>query len=264
MDISAMLLEDSRRLVDIHCHCLPGLDDGPASMAEAVTLCETLAADNTGLVVATPHQLGRFEQKTPAREVRRAVERLNRELAERAINLRVLPGGEVRLDERIGELLALDESLSLADVHRHVLLELPAEIFIDAGSLFDELGSHGLDVIIAHPERNLPLLAQPQILRRWLDRGVSLQVTAGSLAGHFGREVMQVAWELLGLGWVTCLATDAHGRTSGHVGLGVAFEMIAARLGEDAARLLCVENPLRMAKGQRPLSLHSRQKQEVG
>jgi len=264
LDANDMLPDYACRFVDVHCHCLPGLDDGPTSMVEAVALCETLAADNVGLVVATPHQLGRFESSTPAGAVRRTVERLNRALAERGVNLRVLPGGEVRLDERIAELLARDEILTLADMKRHVLVELPDEIFIDAGPLFRELRSQGVEVVIAHPERNLPLLRQPQILRRWLDRGASLQVTAGSLTGCFGRDVKQVAWELVARGWTVCVASDAHDRADGQSGLGMASEMIATRLGTEVARLLCAENPVRIVKGERPLSLLSRNRQEVG
>jgi len=257
-------MEVSGLFVDLHCHCLPGLDDGPELMDDAVALCAMLAADNIGLMVATPHQLGRFEGNTPAGEVRRAVRCLNRELSMRGIDLKVLPGGEVRLDERIPELLTLDKILTLADMNRHVLVELPDEVFIDVKPLLVELRSLGVDIVIAHPERNLPLLRQPRLLRGYLDCGASLQVTAGSLTGRFGREAMQAAWNLVALGWTAFVATDAHDRGTDRSYMTVAFRMIALRLGWDLARLLCVENPRKIVSGESPLQLLSLHRQEVG
>ena len=119
------------KFVDVHCHCLPNLDDGPESVEEAIALCRVLAADNVSTVVATPHQLGRFEDRTKAEAIRRTVGVLNRALVERGIGLVVLPGAEVRVDERIDALLARGEILTLADAGRHVLLELPWDALID-------------------------------------------------------------------------------------------------------------------------------------
>src|SRR5215207_1514833 len=91
--------------VDLHCHCLPGLDDGPASLPEALELCRGMVADGTTVAIATPHQLGRYEGRNEGDAVRRAVDELNRTLAAEGVPLRVLPGGDVRIDERIPRLL---------------------------------------------------------------------------------------------------------------------------------------------------------------
>jgi protein-tyrosine phosphatase len=254
----------SARFVDLHCHCLPNLDDGPESIAEALALCAALADDNIGAVVATPHQLGRFEARTPAGEVRKTAGRLNQELSDRGIDLKVLPGAEVRLDERISELVAEDEILTLADMDRHILLELPAEVFIDIEPLLLELRLQGVDLVIAHPERNVPLLGQPRLLRRWLDYGASLQVTAASLAGCFGPAVEHAAWRLVAHGWAAVVATDAHDRGTCRPCMTAAFEMITASFGSDMAQLLCIGNPWRIATGESPVSVFSFDGQEVG
>jgi tyrosine-protein phosphatase YwqE len=172
--------------VDVHCHCLPNLDDGPESMEEAIALCRVLAADNVSTVVATPHQLGRFEDRTKAGAIRRTVGALNRALGERGIDLTILPGAEVRVDERIDELLACGEILTLADAGCHVLLELPWDALIDIEPLLAQFTLRGVQTILAHPERNGPLLERPQMLGRWTASGVGLQVTAGS-HGDWGR-----------------------------------------------------------------------------
>jgi protein-tyrosine phosphatase len=161
-------------------------------------------------------------------------------------------------------LVARDEILTLADMHRHILLELPEEIFIDIEPLLLRLRSQDVDLVIAHPERNRPLLGQLRVLQRWLDYGASLQVTAGSLVGCFGSTVGRAAWKLVAHGWAAVVATDAHDRGTSRPCMTVASDMIAANLGRDLAHLLCVENPLRIARGEHPASVLSFNGQEVG
>jgi protein-tyrosine phosphatase len=240
----------SGRFVDLHCHCAPGLDDGPRSHRQSLALCRALALDNIGTVVATPHQLGRFDGHTRPDVVRRTTEQLNRELAGEGIPLTVLPGAEVRLDERVVTLLAQDAILTLADLHRHLLLELPEETFIDIEPLVVQLGRQGIDLIIAHPERNVPLLEHQQAMWRWLHHGVTLQLTAGSLIGRFGRAAEHHAWALLEQGWAAVVATDAHDQGIAGPCMTAAFETIQSQLGAHLASLLCVGNPLQVLKGE--------------
>ena len=238
------------KFVDVHCHCLPNLDDGPESVEEALMLCRVLAADNVSTVVATPHQLGRFEDRTKAEAIRRTVGVLNGALGERGIDLLVLPGAEVRVDERIDEMLAGGEILTLADAGCHVLLELPWDALIDIEPLLTQFALRGVQTILAHPERNGPLLERPQMLGRWTALGVGLQVTAGSLTGDWGRYVERAAWGLVAQGGRICIATDAHDGAQ-CPGMTKAFEAVAARLGGDLAFSLCVENPARVIRGEK-------------
>jgi len=249
--------------MDVHCHCLPNLDDGPDSIDEALALCRALVDDGVGLAVATPHQLGRFETRTSANRVREAVHRLNHVLSTAGLDLTVLPGAEVRLDERIVGLLAQDRILTLADTNRHILLELPGEVFIDIEPLLAPLVSGGISPIIAHPERNMPLLEHAQALRRWLACGVNLQVTAASLVGDFGPRVEQAAWRLIREGWVDMVATDAHDCHSSPPRMTAAFERIGAGLGRDLAYLLCIDNPSRVIGGERLVPACTWRRQEV-
>jgi protein-tyrosine phosphatase len=215
--------------VDVHCHCLPALDDGPASMGEAVALCAALADDGIGLVVATPHQLVRCEARTRAHAIRAAV-----------------------------------GDLTLADRGRHILLELPPDVFVDIEPLLLQMRSQGIDLVIAHPERNTPLIAHPQILRRWLNYGASLQVTAASLAGCFGSAAERAAWDMVLGGWATIVATDAHDTGLNGPCMTIASRLLAHALGSDMARRLCFENPLRIVVGAESLPVRSPGRQEVG
>ena len=235
--------------VDIHCHCLPGLDDGPATMSESLALCRALVEDGEAAAIATPHQLGRFSECNEAAQIREAVSIINEELKSNDIALSVIAGADVRVDERICKLLEADKVLTLADGGKYILLELPHEVFIDIEPLLADLGSMGIQAIISHPERHSGLAKEPDILSKWLECPAHFQVTAGSLLGCFGSEAERFGWQLLSSGWASFVATDCHDLDGRRPCIGVAFERISDRLGETAARLVCIENPLRVLRG---------------
>jgi protein-tyrosine phosphatase len=245
----------SHRFVDIHCHCLPGLDDGPANMAEALALCRALVEDGIKEVVATPHQLGRFDGHYNAQVVRRAVGQLNHALRENEIILTVLPGADIRLDERIPQLLQLDRILTLGDNGRWLLLELPHEIFIDPQVLLRELGEVGMAVVITHPERHSFLACNPTQVNRWVEYQPCLQITAGSFVGDFGQQSQEAAWAFLRAELPVVVATDAHDTSSRGPRMTAAYRCLSQRLGRSAAQVLCIENPRRLLAGQEPVML---------
>ena len=232
--------------VDIHCHCLPGVDDGPGTKLEALTLCHALVSDGIASVIATPHQLGRFSGRNEATQIREAVSLLNEELKSNDIPLTVVPGADVRVDERICQLLEADKILTLGDGGKYILLELSHGVFIDIEPLLIELSSLGIEPIISHPERHMVLAKQPGILVKWLEHSAHLQVTAGSLLGEFGIVAQKAAWHFLNSGWASFVATDCHNLEGRRPRMKAAFERIRIKLGEAIARQLCIENPLRV------------------
>ena len=236
--------------VDVHCHCLPGLDDGPADMAETLALCRALVDDGITEVVATPHQLGRFDGHCSPQTVRRAVGQLNQALCENGILLTVLPGADVRLDERIPQLLESDRILTLADAGRHLLLELPHEVFIDPKVLLGQLCDRGVTAVITHPERHSFLMRNPTLVNRWAEYQPCLQITAGSFVGDFGQQCQEAAWAFVHAELPIVVATDAHNVGSRAPRMTAAYQRLSLELGRPAARILCMENPRRLLAGQ--------------
>jgi len=249
------------QFTDIHCHCLFGLDDGPATMAESLALCRSLVEESITTVVATPHQLGRFDGCNKASNVREAVNDLNEALRNSSITLKVVPGGEVRVDERVCQFLEADKILTLADGGKYILLELPYQVFIDIEPLLTELASMGIQSVISHAEKIASLATQHQIILRWLEHSAHLQITASSLLGDFGLEVQRAAWYLLTSGRAALVATDSHDTNLRRPRMRAAFGRISTKLGEDIAHLVCIENPSRVVNGQDilPVSLYDRQ-----
>jgi len=228
--------------LDIHCHCLPGVDDGPATLAESLELCRALVDDGIGTVIASPHQLGRYDGRNSGPAIREAVEALAAALSERNIPLQVLPGAEVRMDERIGRLVRSGEVLTLAD-RALLLLELPPDNYIDPLPLIRWLARQEIAVIVAHPERYRAVSRRPEIVKPWVEHGASLQINAGSLVGEFGQDAERCAWALLSQPLPLLVATDAHDMKSRPPRLSRAAEQIRRRLGAAIAALTCREYP---------------------
>lgn len=237
--------------VDIHCHCLPAIDDGPAAVSEAIDLCRAMAADGITTAIATPHQLGRFHDDNAAEQIREKVSVLNEELQNSGITLTIVPGGDVRVDERICRLLDDDNILTLADDGKYILLELPHQTFINIEPLLAELSSRGIQSIVSHPERHPVLAKQPGLLSTWFKHSTQLQITAASLLGEFGDLPQKAAWQFLNSGMAKLVATDCHNLTTRRPCMREAFERIAMKSGPALARQVCIENPLKVLNGQR-------------
>lgn len=227
--------------VDMHCHCLPGVDDGPATLADSLTLCRALVDDGITTVIATPHQLGPYEHVT-ATAVHSAVAALQAELDRLHLPLSILPGAEVRVDDRFLDRFLAGDILTLGG-GAYLLLELPHSTLIDIRPLVDFLLARNITPILSHPERQAALTRSPNLLLPWLGQGALLQVTAGSLTGHFGPAVQRSAWDFVEAGWVSLIATDAHDVAQRAPLMSAAIDAIAARLGHALVRRLCVANP---------------------
>lgn len=226
-------------MIDLHCHILPGVDDGPGDIDEAARMMEFAAAGGTRLIVATPHANLRYPFD-PAR-CRTLIDALQTRCPE-GPKLRL--GCEVHLTpENIARVLENPKDYAL-NGRDCVLLELPD--YISPAMLeppLDLLRAAGLRVILAHPERVRYLQQNPSYVRRLVEAGCFLQVTARSLEGGFGQAAESAATYLLRQRLAHFVASDGHRASVRRPGLDAAYRRIAQNWGEGAARLLLVANP---------------------
>jgi protein-tyrosine phosphatase len=234
---------------DIHCHCLPGLDDGAATVEEALAMGRALVEDGVTDVIATPHQGGRYAGTNGNVRVRAVVAEYQRVLEAAGVPLRVLPGADVRVDEELVKQIQADQVLTLGDRRKHALLELPHEAYFEPWGLLSALESIGIQSILSHPERHHFLQQHPAAAGGWVEHGVLLQVTAGSLTGDFGEAAQRCGWQLLTQGCVSFLATDAHDCENRPPRMRPALKLITEKLGATPARRL-VENARRVWNGE--------------
>lgn len=235
--------------VDLHCHILPGIDDGPETLADAVSLCRVMWREGVTLAVATPHQLGRYDTSITAAKIRVGVKALQEELTRRRIGLEVRPGAEVRLDERIDRLVEDDVLMTLGDARKFLLLELPMGLAVEPETVLDRLPKTSLRIVLAHAERYDFVRRDGQAAQRWGDAGAVVQVNCGSLIGAFGPAEQSCAWDLLSRGIAKIVASDAHSTGQRCPYFAAAVEMIHRRLGSKLAQEVCVENPRKIVDG---------------
>lgn len=235
-------------MIDIHCHPLPGVDDGAHSFDEAVTMCQVAAADGITHLVATPHYNYSYTFDPE----------LNRQLL-------------ARLQKAVGEkpqlLLGCDFHLSYDNIQQcvqgsrdftinrtsYLLVELPNQFIPDHLSrVYYDIQVAGLTPIITHPERNPLIHRKPELLRHWVSNGCLVQVTAQSYTGAFGSRAHKFSERLLDEGLVHFFATDAHDVKRRPPILSHCYQKVAEAKGQEIADLLMQQNPEAVIHG-RPL-----------
>jgi protein-tyrosine phosphatase len=232
-------------MIDLHCHILPGVDDGPQSLEEAVAMCRLAAADGCEAMVATPHQ--RREEWWNAEPADRARLAALADELQSAVGagFRVHLGGEVHAAPgllREVEQLPGGGILSLAG-SRYLLVEFGAGSPDQAADLVHELVVAGWRPIVAHPEFVPWLAGDPAAVARLVALGATTQVTAMSVTGDFGRRPQADSLALLEAGLVHFVASDSHGVRRRPPGLKRAYALVAGRWGEKLARRLVLDNP---------------------
>lgn len=196
-------------MIDLHFHCLPGIDDGPRSWEDAVALCKAAAADGVETIVATPHVLRDSWINDDAAKRDELIAELNKRLGGTP---KIVPGCEYFFSADAVELCQADGSpITMLNHSSYLLIEFPATRLPEAAeSVFHELSLIGVTPVIAHPERNLVFSTQPEKLQRLVELGAITQVTAGSLTGEFGKAALAATAELLKRGLVHVIASDSH------------------------------------------------------
>ena len=235
--------------VDIHCHLIPEIDDGAKSWDEAFSMSEMAVDDGITTIVVTPHQLGTYAHNT-GDVIRQRTNLLQEQLDKYDIPLRVLPGADVRIESEMIEGLRRGSVLTLGDHRKHVLLELPHELYFPLDGVLDDLRRIGMTGILSHPERNQGLLKRAEAVETLVDMGCLMQVTASSLIGGMGPGPQQMAEWMLAEGLVHFLATDAHGPKARRPLMRRAFERVAELTDRETAVEVCCHNPGLVADGQ--------------
>lgn len=213
-------------LIDLHCHLLPGVDDGSADLDHSLALAEEAVANGVTHAVVTPHHLnGRYVNHRLA--VEKGTEEFKKALAEAGIPLTIFAGQEVRVSDRVLPALRENDLLCLDGSGRYLLLEWPSQqIPVFFKQLVFELLQVGITPVIAHPERNQGVIDQPTRLAEFLEMGCLTQLTASSYLGTFGKTVAKTCEQLVAAGQGTIFASDAHAMKNRDYELAEAYEKL--------------------------------------
>ena len=233
-------------MIDLHCHILPGLDDGAKTIEDSLAMAEDAIADGITHVVATPHSDTHYTFDYA--KVRAARDELERRVEGR---LTLATGCDFHLDHENLSRLRRSPAPFCINQKNYVLVEFNEFSIPPAmDQTLHEIQLMGLRPVITHPERNGILRAKPERLMAWVSQGCFVQVTAGSLSGVFGPGAREDAWTWMDQGLVHFVSSDGHNTAQRPVKLRFAFDAIAQQRGDDLARALLVDNPRAAFEGE--------------
>ena len=226
-------------MVDIHCHILPGFDDGSDSMETSLQMAEMAISEGVTHIVGTPHANSEYDFFSEAAKERR--DELQSRLGER---ISILTGCDFHLSFENVKALRRDPQRFTLNEGDYLLVEF-ANFAIPASldQTLHELQLMGLHPIITHPERNPLIRSQWERLWGWLRQGCYVQVTSQSITGGFGRKAQKAAELLLDANAVHFVASDAHNLDTRPLKLKAGFDAVAESHGENAAHALFEANP---------------------
>lgn len=231
-------------MIDLHSHILPELDDGAQSLQESLAMARMAVDSGVTTMVATPHCV----DDDQSRDVYDACQLLQEALQESGIPLNLLLGMEIFGTPDTARLLREGKLFTLNGSH-YPLIEFS---FHSSGEeetwILHNVCRAGFRPIVAHPERYAYVRNDPQILNDWLRMGCLLQVNRGSLLGRFGRYAQKMAMELVGRGFVTAVASDAHSAQVRTPWMKDVWQLLTAEFSPQCARVLLVDNPQKIQK----------------
>jgi protein-tyrosine phosphatase len=239
-------------MIDIHCHLLPGIDDGPELMDESLALAQFAVDRGITHSVLTPHiHPGRWDNEVQS--IQASVDTFKKALADKCIPLKVGMSGELRVGLEALQMVASHQVPFLGkwDNNYVVLLEMPhSRIPMGMQQMIQWLMQRNIRPLIAHPERNKDVLRKLDNIQPLVDAGCLFQVTSGSIVGQFGSTARNRARQLLEMGVVTVLATDAHNLKRRPPNLDEGRDAAAAIIGTKMANRLVADNPWKIVSCQ--------------
>jgi protein-tyrosine phosphatase len=223
-------------MIDLHCHILPGVDDGPKDWEMSLEMAKAAVDEGITHILATPHHMNRHWMN-PKSEVLMLVNELQERIDNENIPLTIFPGQEVRLHGEILQNIQKDEICFIDEFNQYILIEFPTATVPDyADRLFYEMQSAGITPVIVHPERNHAILKDPSILYEFVSKDILAQLTAASYLGLFGKEIEKLSTQLIEHNLVHFLASDAHNVTSRKFYMKEAFRKLEKEYGKEKVR----------------------------
>ncbi|WP_431029539.1 tyrosine-protein phosphatase [Lysinibacillus sp. LZ02] len=233
-------------MIDIHAHILWDVDDGPSSIEETMHMLAQAVQEGITEIIATPHR-HHPQYDVGYEKVNDQIYTLQEELKNNGIPLTLHTGHEVRLSAKILSLHKEKKIHTLANSN-YLLLELPSDhVPYYTTNIIRQLLVEGIIPIIAHPERNKAIAERPIYLERLIREGAVAQITAGSLAGHFGRTIQKISLNLVKTNLVHTYGSDAHNLTFRPFLFDAGLRYLEKRKALDAVDIL-LENNARVIK----------------
>jgi protein-tyrosine phosphatase len=234
--------------VDLHCHLLAGLDDGPRTADDAVAMCRIAVAQGVRFACALAHQNERWA--VAAEAIRAGAVDLRRRLEAESIALEVFATAEITAAPHMVEDWEAGRLLSVADRRQFLLVEMPHGLFVDLRPVVRRLARRRLRLILAHPERHPELLHEPGTVEELIDLGCLVQVSAASVTDPASTADERALRGWFRRGCVHFLGSDGHSPRRRQPLLADACRIVEGWIGAMAAAAVCSSNGLKVLRGQ--------------
>jgi protein-tyrosine phosphatase len=235
-------------LVDLHCHLLAGVDDGPRTDVDALEMCRIACNEGVRLASALAHQNERWSAVTPSL-IREHARRLTEALRAADLPLTVFPSAEVMVHPEIEASWRRGDLLSVADRGQYLLVEMPHNLFIDLCEISKDLCQAGVRPIIAHPERHPELLHDPGRIEQFIQAGCLVQVSSSSITDPDSSKDARALKDWFKRGIVHFLGSDGHSPRRRRPHMADAYHQIARWAGAGVADRVCSTNATAVVHG---------------
>lgn len=235
-------------MIDIHTHILPGVDDGPITWDDTMTMLKQGIEDGITGIVCTSHVLNKLDAACEKQLIEKYQE-LKKRAKEQSLSVELWLGAEIHIQSEFD----LKSPLATLDNNgKYMLVELPLnDIPENAAETIFQLCLDGIVPILAHPERNAIISQRPNWAFEFAQRGLLLQINAGSVTGYFGQRTKRLVYQFIDQGYVHFVASDCHSPKGRTMILSKAYKVIEKKWGKKMAQRLFVENPRKAIAGQK-------------
>ena len=254
------------KMIDIHCHILPGIDDGPDSFDESIMMVKQAVNQGISKIIATPHFP--FDKFIFSKEdVFEKVNILQEKIDAIGLKCKIYPGMELYLSSEIIEKIVAGEVIPLGKDSNYLLVEFPLRGFSkNLINLLHETWIRGYIPIVAHPERYEFILNDPLMINEILEYQTLLQINAGSILGKNGQRSQKLAIELIKQGLVSFIASDGHSTNWRKIQLSDALATLMKNVNPDLLRNLVVVNGTKLLNNKeisKPVGEYNPKKQNI-
>lgn len=222
-------------MIDLHCHLLPGVDDGSDNLDISLKLAQDAVKNGITHALLTPHHMNGMYMNHRS-DVIAQTEYFQEQLKRNGINLIVFPGQEVRINGDLLQALDNNDILFADESGQYLMLEFPDDdVPAYTFDMVYHLQQRGIIPVIVHPERNTKIMTHPDILFELLEKGCLSQITASSYWGTFGKKVESFSRQLIESGQGYLFASDAHNLPGRKYEMREAFEKLRMEFGDELA-----------------------------
>lgn len=223
-------------MIDLHCHLLPGIDDGSSSLNVSLKLAANAVQDGINYALLTPHHMNGVYINHKA-DILRMTSEFQKELTNHNIGLTVFPGQEVRINGDLLNALDRDDILFADEGGKYLMLEFPDDdVPAYTSDMVYQLEQRGITPVIVHPERNTMIMRHPSLLYELLQKGCLSQITASSYVGTFGEKVEHFSQRIIDAGQGYIFASDAHNLPGRKYEMRAAFSKLSREFGGELAK----------------------------